>query len=185
MRHLLYFGLLALFLAALIHLFAVMALPALATKTAWHRIEKLGPANTLIQLPPATPKEAVLPMMAPDIRYAACRFDLAEGPVRLNAKTDSDLWLVAFYSPDGANFYTVGSADLKRRDLKLIVATADQNVIEEGVDAPEGAEQVAVVRSPETEGIALIRAPIPGPSYAARADTALKAASCHPYQAPR
>ena len=38
-----------------------------------------------------------------------------------------------------------------------------------------------MVNAPVTEGIALIRAPLAGPSRAARAEQALKATSCGPY----
>ena len=33
-------------------------------------------------------------MMAPDVRYAFCRFDLTNGPVRLSATIADDLWLI-------------------------------------------------------------------------------------------
>ena len=76
-------------------------------------------------------------MMAPDVRYAFCRFDLANGPVRLNARIADELWLIALYTPDGENFYSVAGADMKRADIDLIIAAADQTVEEAGVDAPE------------------------------------------------
>ena len=58
---------------------------------------------------------------------------------------------------------------------------SDQTVEEASVDAPETSDEVVVVNSPVTEGIALIRAPLKGPSRASRAEEALKATSCGPY----
>jgi len=175
------FILLCLVLAGLIHIAAVLSLPTLAPKNAWSRLVPLGPANTMIPIPPAKPGESVLPMMAPDVRYAFCRFDLAGGPVRLKAAVPDDLWLIAFYTPKGDNFYTVSGADMRRGQLDLIIAKADQPVAEAGVDAPEEADQVVVVTSPVEEGIAVIRAPVPGPSRARRAEEALNATSCAPH----
>ena len=43
------------------------------------------------------------------------------------------------------------------------------------------ADEVVVVNSPVTEGIALIRAPLVGPSRSARAEQALKTTFCGPY----
>src|SRR3990172_448006 len=123
-------------LAGLIHIVAVLTLPFLAPKNAWARLVPLGPANTMIQLPPARPGEQGLPMMAPDVRYAFCRYDLSGGPVRLRAPVPDDLWLIAFYTPEGDNFYTVAGADMKRAQIDLIIARADQTVEEAGVDAP-------------------------------------------------
>ena len=172
---------LGLVLAGLIHIVAVLTLPMLAPKNAQARLAALGPANTMIELPAAAPGRQVMPMMAPDVRYAFCRFDLANGPVRLRAAVADDLWLIALYTPEGDNFYSVVGADMKRAAIDLVIAAADQTVEEAGVDAPETSDDVVVVNSPVTEGIALIRAPLAGPSRASRAEQALKTTFCGPY----
>jgi uncharacterized membrane protein len=172
---------LALVLAGLIHVVAVLTLPLLAPKDAQARLAAVGPTNAMLQLPPPAPGRQVMPMMAPDVRYAMCRFDLTNGPVRLRATIADDLWLIAFYTPDGTNFYTVAGSDMKRTDLNLVVATEDQTVEEAGVDAPEASDEVIVVNSPTPQGIALIRAPLSGESRAARAEQALKSTYCGPY----
>ena len=168
-------------LAGLIHIVAVLTLPILAPKNAHARLATLGPANTIIELPAAAPGRQVMPMMAPDVRYAFCRFDLTNGPVRLKASVADDLWLIALYTPEGDNFYSVAGADMKRAQIDLVITAADQTIEEAGVDAPETSDEVVVVNSPVTEGIALIRAPLVGPSRAAQAEHALKTTFCGPY----
>jgi uncharacterized membrane protein len=143
-------------LAGLIHIVAVLTLPMLAPKSAHARLAMLGPANTMIELPAAAPGRQVMPMMAPDVRYAFCRFDLANGPVRLKATVADELWLIALYTPEGENFYSVAGADMKRAEIDLVIAATDQTVEEAGVDAPESSDDVIVVNSPVTEGIALL-----------------------------
>jgi len=177
---LLYF-LLCLVLAGLIHIAAVLALPSLAPKNAWARLVPLGPTNTMIQIPALSPGHEIMPMMAPDVRYAFCRFDLARGPVRFKGAVPNDLWMVAFYTPEGENFYTVSGADMKSAQLDLVIAKADQPVAEAGVDAPEASDEVFVVKSPVEQGIAMIRAPLSGQSRAASAEEALKATVCSPH----
>jgi uncharacterized membrane protein len=172
---------LGLVLAGLIHIVSVLTLPMLAPKNAHARLAAIGPANTMIELPASAPGRQFMPMMAPDVRYAFCRFDLANGPVRLRATVPDDLWLIALYTPEGDNFYSVAGADMKRAEIDLVIAGADQTVEEAGVDAPESSDEVVVVNSPVTEGIALIRAPLVGPSRAARAEQALKTTFCGPY----
>jgi uncharacterized membrane protein len=125
-----------------------------------------------------------MPMMAPDVRYAFCRFDLANGPVRLKATVADELWLVALYTPEGENFYSVVGADMKRAEIDLVIADADQTVEEAGVDAPESSDNVIVVNSPVTEGIALVRAPLAGPSRANQVERALRSTVCGPYVRP-
>lgn len=172
--------LLCLVLAGLIHIAAVLALPGLAPKNAWARLVPLGPTNTMVQIAPLAPGNEVMPMMAPDVRYAFCRFDLRQGPVRLKGSVASDLWMIAFYTPQGENFYTVPGADMRSAQLDMVVATADQTVEEAGVDAPEGADELFVIKSPTEEGVAIIRAPLAGPSGVARAEEALKGTICGP-----
>jgi uncharacterized membrane protein len=172
---------LGLVLAGLIHIIAVLTLPMLAPKNAHARLAALGPANTMIELPAPAPGRQVMPMMAPDVRYAFCRFDLANGPVRLKAAVPDDLWLIALYTPEGDNFYSVAGADMKRAEIDLVITGADQTVEEASADAPESSDEVVVVNSPVTEGVALIRAPLVGRSRSAHAEQALKTTSCGPY----
>ena len=172
---------LGLVLAGLIHIAAVLTLPMLAPRNAQARLAALGPANTMIELPAAAPGRQIMPMMAPDVRYAFCRFDLANGPIRLKATIADELWLIALYTPQGENFYSVAGADMKRPQVDLIVVAPDQTVEEAGVDAPESSDETLIVNSPVIEGVALIRAPLAGPSRAGRTEEALKATSCSPY----
>lgn len=173
---------LGLVLAGLIHVIAVLTLPLLAPRDAHARLAALGPANTMIQIPAGTPGRQVMPMMAPDVRYAVCRFDLSNGPVRLRALIPNDLWLIGFYTPLGENFYAVIGADMKRPEVDLIIAGKDQTVAEVGVDSTEAFDNVVVVSSPVEKGIALIRAPLAGPSRSLEAERALKATYCGPHQ---
>ena len=165
-------------LAGLIHVVAVLTLPMLAPRDAHARLAALGPANKMIQLPRPAPGRQVMPLMAPDVRYAVCRYDLSQGPVRLKARIADGNWLIAFYTPLGENYYTVVGGDLKRPDVDLIVAMEDQPVAEVGVDSPEAFDNVVVVSSPVVEGIALVRAPLTGQSRSAEAERALKATYC-------
>ncbi|MBM3544698.1 MAG: DUF1254 domain-containing protein [Alphaproteobacteria bacterium] len=176
---------LGLVLAGLIHIVAVLTLPLIAPRNAQARITQLGPVNTMIQIPAPAPGRQVMPMMAPDVRYATCRYDLSNGPVRLRARNADDLWFIAFYTPEGSNFYTVTGSDMKKAEIDMVISTADQTVHEAEVDAPEFFDNLVVVNSPTTEGIALIRAPLSGPSGAARAERLLGATSCGPHSVSR
>ena len=172
--------LLAIVLAGLIHLAAVLALPSVAPKNAFARLNPLGDANVMIELPPVKPGEETMPMQAPDVRYAFCRYDLSGGPVRLSAVIPDDLWLIAFYTPKGDNFYAVSGADMRRGKVDMIINETGQPVPESDADAPEE-EEVVVVESPLKEGIAMIRAPLSGASRSARTAEALKSATCAPF----
>ena len=84
----------------------------------------------MIELPAADPGKQAMPMMAPDVRYAFCRFDLSTVRCELSATVADDLWLIGLYTAEGDNFYAVTGADLKKANIELVIASADQTVEE-------------------------------------------------------
>ena len=165
-------------LAALIHIAAVLSMPYLAPKNAWARISALSDANRMIVLPAASPSHQTLPLMAPDVRYSVCRFNLEEGPVRLSTQILDDLWTVAFYTPSGENFYAITGGELRRSKIEIIISTQNQVGVKAGTNLLDEIEDLIVVDSPVRKGIAVIRAPLLGPSYAAQTEAALRRGSC-------
>lgn len=168
--------------AGIIHISAVLAIPYVAPLNAWARLAAFAPENAIAVLPPATPTTQVMPLMAPDIRYVACRYNIADGPVRMRLNVLDDLWSIAFYNQIGDNFYTLRGSDMRRQRANLVIAAAEQRLLETGTDAPQDTDEIILVTSPVTEGIAMIRAPLQSPGYAAQADAALAEAICEPYQ---
>lgn len=165
-------------LAAFIHIMAVLSLPYLAPKNAWARISALSEANRMVVLPAASPSHQSLPLMAPDVRYSVCRFNLDQGPVRLRTQILDDLWSIAFYTPSGENFYAITGRELKRSKIEIIISTQNQVDVKAGASFLDEIEDLIVVDSPVREGIVLIRAPLLGPSYATQTEAALRRGSC-------
>ena len=166
------------FLASFIHIVAVLSLPYLAPKNAWARVSALSEPNRMVALPAANPSHQSLPMMAPDVRYSVCRFDLSEGAVRLSTQILDDLWLIAFYTPSGENFYAITGRELKRNQIEIIISTQNEVGVKAGASLLDEVEDLIVVDSPVREGVAVIRAPLLGPSYAAQTEAALKRSTC-------
>jgi len=168
-------------LAAFIHITAVLSMPYLAPKNAWARISALSDANRMFVLPAASPSHQSLPLMAPDVRYSVCRFNLNEGPVRLSTQILDDLWSIAFYTPSGDNFYAITGRELKRSRIEIIISTQNQVGVKAGASLLDEIEDLIVVDSPVREGIAVIRAPLLGPSYAVQTEAALRRGACSRY----
>lgn len=165
-------------LAGIIHIAAVFALPLVAPKNAWGRLSDIAPLNTLVVLPAATPSMQPMPMLAPDLRVAVCRFDLGEGPIKLSTEILDPNWILTFNSSSGDNFYTVQGADIRNNRLDVIIALEEHALLEATADRPDQESDVEVVRSPDAQGFATVSASVPGPSFAARAEAALKRATC-------
>jgi len=165
-------------LAALIHITAVLSLPYLAPKNAWARVSALSEANRMVVLPAASPSHQSLPLMASDVRYSVCRFNLDSGPVRLRTQILDDLWSIALYTPRGENFYAINGRELKRNRIEIIISTKNEVGVKAGASLLDEIKDLVVVDSPVREGIAVIRAPLLGPSYAAQTEAALKRGAC-------
>jgi uncharacterized membrane protein len=182
-----YWGLAALILAAIVHILFVFSMPLFARDTAWRRLGSALPANSMRLLAPVTPESQILPYMAPDVRYAICRFDLAAGPLLVKSRMLDGPWSVTLYTPQGENYFAMTSADLPKSDLELTVNPPVQRSLIETVQAMfarpqrtarELREVVLAVTAPAREGLAVIRAPLMGLAFERETEAALQAASC-------
>ena len=169
---------LAVIIAGLIHIATVLGLPQIAPRNAWNRLSSLAEPNKLVVLPAASPAHQSLPLMAPDMRYAFCRYDVARGPVRISTRIIDELWMIAFYRPSGANFYTISGGDINREKIEIIISTESNALLDTETDALYDSDDVVVVTAPENSGLAVIRVPLAGVSYAERAEQALRQARC-------
>jgi len=167
-----------LLLGGIIHISTIIALPYVSSNSAWERLRINTPANTMQILPPTRPDYQVLPLLAPDVRYGLCRYDVTKGPVVVRAQLLEPTWSVALYTPVSLNFYAITGADIKRNDLVMVLTTAKEG---EAASLPllkgSGALTVAV---PGGKGILLLRAPLRSSAYLPATRAALAQASCRP-----
>lgn len=167
-----------LLLGGIIHISAIFALPYLASSSAWARLEGIAPLNTARILPPTSPEQQLLPLMAPDVRYALCRYDLAEGPMILRAPLLDRSWSIALYTPLSLNFYAISGADLQRKNVTIFLTQTNEG---EGANIPieKGAKtSVITVAVPERNGLVILRAPIKSQAYEPMTEAALADLSC-------
>jgi uncharacterized membrane protein len=96
----LYWSIAGLILGAILHISYVLAAPHLSGGTAWRQLSPQLPINEMKVLAPVKPGAQPLPFMAPDVRYAMCRFDLADP----HAVARPDLVGVVVYRAGGEFF---------------------------------------------------------------------------------
>ncbi len=162
--------------SGIVHILAVINLPSLAPKSAWFRLRNDVPVNKMLLLEKMDEKPSLLPLMAPDVRYAICRYDLTKGPVTIRAKIPNDLFSIAAYDQLGQNFYVITGASLQRSDLYLVVT--QNSAAEAEVSASEKSDDVVVINSVNAKGILLLRAPVAGPAYEQLTEDLLRKATC-------
>lgn len=180
----------ALFASAILHILATLATPLLTPTSAYDRLARALPVNSMQLLPEIAPGAQPLPFLSPDARYAVCHFDTSDGAVALSAVLPEPGWMLALYSPQGEAFFTSVGTPVRRTEVSLLIVPGD-DVWRLGA-RPTGlatgligrpSPTMAVSRDsmltiPANEGIAVLRAPDQGEAYRNRALAELSRANC-------
>jgi uncharacterized membrane protein len=167
-----------LMLGGIVHLATIMMLPRTASRDAYARLTPLVPVNGFALLPAPTPESSSLPFMDPAFAVAACRYDLAKGPLKLTVPVSQAYTSVTFYTRRDVAYYAINDRAGKR-SIELDLMTTRQRE-----DLPDDEEVTAadrlIVESPSPTGLIVARAFSPEPSLLPAVTTALKAAQCKP-----
>jgi uncharacterized membrane protein len=166
-------------LGGIVHLATIMMLPRTASRDAYARLTPLVPVNAFALLPAPTPEASSVPFMDPAFAVAACRYDLAKGPVKLTVPVSQPYTSVTFYTRRDIAYYAINDRAAGRRLIELDLMTTKQRG-----DLPDDEEVTAadrlIVESPSLTGLIVARAFSPEPSLLPAATKALQAAQCKP-----
>ncbi|MGA0735171.1 MAG: DUF1254 domain-containing protein [Steroidobacteraceae bacterium] len=115
-RHLL----LAALIAMALHIIAVLLIPRLVMTRV---IDTVAGEGLRPFLPPPidhTHRRVVMP--SPDLLYAVCAYDLADGPLRITLKGSyARYWSIALYNSRSDNFLTMSSDDVGNNGVDLTI----------------------------------------------------------------
>ena len=164
-------------LGGIVHLATVLLLPSTATRDAYDRLLPTAPVNSIAQLPPPTPEKAVLPFMDPAFSADVCRYDLANGPLKLTTPVSQAYTSVSFYTRYGVAYYAINDRAAGRRVIELDLMTTEQhNQMPEEEDVT--AADRLIVDSPTLTGLIVIRALAPEPGQMPAAQSVLARTQC-------
>jgi uncharacterized membrane protein len=164
-------------LGGIVHLATILVLPRTASQDAYTRLSPITPVNAMTPLPRPTPGKALLPYMDPAFAVAVCRYDLANGPMRLTAPVSQAYTSVTFYTRLSVAYYGINDRAAGRRTIELYLMTTPQH------DAmPEEADVTAadrlIIESPTTTGLIVLRALSPEPGLMPMAQASVNGARC-------
>ncbi len=140
----------ALVIAMLVHLGSLYAIPHLVMARA---LTKLGTANTMHigHRPDASSRAVVRP--SPDILYAACPFDLSNGPLRVTAQIPhGTYWSISAFDSATNNFFVHNDSQITGNSLEVLLMRRGQAWPPLG----NALERVLLI-SPTTKGLVLLR----------------------------
>jgi uncharacterized membrane protein len=164
-------------LGGIVHLATVLILPRLATQDAYSRLAPMAPVNVVTPLPPPTPEKAVIPFLDPAFAMAVCRYDLADGPIKLSVPVSPAYTSVSFYTRSEVAYYAINDRAAGRRVIELDLMTSEQRSELPGDEEVTAADRL-IVESPTLTGLILIKALATEAGLAPAAGTALTGARC-------
>ncbi|MBV1695053.1 MAG: hypothetical protein KGP27_11380 [Hyphomicrobiales bacterium] len=164
----------------ILHILVVLAVPTLGWGSAFSRLAADLPLNKMVILPASAPGRSVLPFLAPDMRYAMCRYEVIGGPVKVTATLPEVGWSLAVYTPQGDNFYAAPAHETRRTDLAFTLLPASDRLINLTPGQRRADVDIGSVTSPSREGLIVLRAPVKGESYLSTLEPFLRSASCEP-----
>jgi len=166
-------------LGGIVHLIAILILPNTAALDAYTRFAPVAPVNKVTPVPQPTPQNEVMPFMDPAIASAVCRYDLADGPIKLTLPVSAAYTSVSFYTRRSVAYYAINDRAAGRRLIELLLMTSDQRA-----DLPEDEDVTAadrlIVESPTSTGLIVMKALAPEPGLMPAAQATLERATCQP-----
>jgi uncharacterized membrane protein len=124
--------LLVVILSVAVHFAAVWAFPfAIMGLVTQKFMDQTGAVpNQVFHSPLPTPDHRVVVMPSPDLLYSMIVYDLAEGPLKIEADVPPDTyWSLAFYSWNTDNYHHVNDLEVRGR-LNYLLSTKEQNAVE-------------------------------------------------------
>ncbi len=170
-------------LAGLVHVATVLAIPLLSETDALSRarasetLDHPQPVYTVATAANPAPAEAWLPIPDPAVAVGVCAYDLADGPLRVSARTGPLMLTLAAHGRRGA-FYAVTDQAAVRGALDLVILTRAQ--YDEALandDENEPSRDVRIV-APDRQGFVVVRALAGLPSQRSAANAAVQAVAC-------
>jgi uncharacterized membrane protein len=166
--------------AGIVHICATLAIPHLASTSAYERLVGQLRPHEMVIVPPPTPATQLLPYQEPDMVFAFCRYDAARQPVVIRAVLPDGGWTLGLYSEDGDNFYVIPGQDQRRIDVDVALIGSGDHSLAPLADLRGADANLTQIQLPAPTGIMIIRAPLKGEAYAATVQTQLARARCAP-----
>lgn len=169
--------LIAVIVAGLVHISSILAMPWLATRDGFHRLNALVADNKMAVISQAQAREA-LPWSDPSAAIAACRYVLDKGPVRVRVAAGSTPMTLLLLKRGGSIFHSVSDKAATQGVLEVVIATEDQMDLIAELDVDDEPVQEIRVISREESGVVMLRGLVPMPSQRADVEAMVGGATC-------
>jgi uncharacterized membrane protein len=178
---LLYAMLLGLAGAGIVHIAVLFLLPRLSERDAWSRLAAAADLYVTVAADGSDNSAPVVEAPDPQFRAVACRFDLEDGPMRVQAVGAVPYWSTSIYDRSGENVYNFNDRTAAGGALDFVVLTPAQ-MIEMRKDLPADLASSVFVEADLDEGMVVVRSFVPDDSWAKTIAAYLASLRCTPQQ---
>ena len=164
--------------AGIVHLWTTLAAVHNNAVPGFIQLAEELPVNRISYLPEVTPENQKLPFMMPDVRYAVCRYDATNGPIRIRAHVPGPGWSLSLHSPIGDNFLYVPGTDDRATNVNLLLRAPKRNIEVKsfGTSTPTQGSPEINLKSPI--GVAIYKAPVGALAFRRQIDERLNSFKC-------
>lgn len=143
-------------LGLFIHLIVILTLPALASNDIFVRISALDAKAKILLLDTPAPGTPNPLRLDPDLSYAVCQLDLADGPGVLRGTLPLAFWSVAVFDRSGTVIYSTTNRDGIGQTIDVGIFNPAQTSLlaEQKIDIEPG---LLIVESPRDEVFVVVR----------------------------
>jgi uncharacterized membrane protein len=157
MKQLLFWTVCILLLASTVHLGYVLFMPPIEMRAKIDELRQLAGSGALTVLS----REDSVRLMGPDGRWlvhALCVYDLAEGPMTINATVPNSYWSMAIYSAGGETFYSLNDRQAGIEQVDLMIRPPTDQAPDEEEELTLPSDDTFAVRAPDPVGVVIMRA---------------------------
>lgn len=175
------------FVAGIVHIVSVLAMPAVAPQDIVTRLSAVAPPGEgVVRLPPATPGREIMPYEDPSVALGFCRFDLSRGLYRVRTNIDGEHFIaLSFHTRSGRVFYATTDRSALRGKIDVAIVNAAQlEALEANDPEDEPAPELRLV-APGPTGFVLVRALAERRNDLPSAEARVTSVSCAPDGSPQ
>lgn len=166
-------------LAGIIHIVAVLAIPALGSKDAARQIIRSVPE---LEFKPLSDKSQVqLAATDPFFDLSICRFKLEDNGIFVTADKIPTFWSAAIYNARGQVLYSLNNRTAIGNKLQLLIVNPVQMAAIRQLQ-PDELETSIVVETSARDGFVLLRSLVREATVAGESKAFLDSARCEPYR---
>lgn len=179
MTRLIYAVLVGLVGAGVVHIAVLFLLPYMSDRDAWSRMAELGDIFEPVSIDNG-PDARLTSSADPLFFGVACRFEIADGPVRISSAERVLFWSMSVHDREGQNIFSLNDRTASDGTLDIVVLKPVQ-MLELRNAFPADFERSIFVEADIDAGIVVIRSFLPDATWQPRIAAYLESISCEPY----